>query len=88
MKDELIVGATTLAGTSIGSITVATIPVAVTTTGPAAGIAGWLGMTTTVTTIMSAPVTLPVGGIIATGALLTYGGYKAYKFLKGKESNP
>ena len=51
---------------------------------PAAGVAGWLGFTTTATTIVAAPVTLPVGGIVAAGALLTYGGYQAYKFLHKK----
>lgn len=85
MKDELITGVTTIAGASLGSITVATVPVAVTTTVPAAGIAGWLGLTTTATTVVAAPITLPVGGVIAAGALLTYGGYKVYKHLQGKE---
>ncbi len=88
MRDELIAGATTLAGTSLGSITVATLPVAVVTTAPAAGVAGWLGVTTTATTVIAAPVTLPVGGIVAAGALLTYGGYKAYKFIKNQQNNP
>lgn len=85
MKDELVTGATTIAGASLGSITVATVPVALTTSVPAAGIAGWLGLTTTATTVVAAPITLPVGGVIAAGALLTYGGYKVYKYLKGKE---
>jgi hypothetical protein len=88
MRDELIAGVTTLAGSSLGSITVATLPVAVVTTAPAAGLAGWLGFTTTATTVVAAPVALPLGAIVATGALLTYGGYKAYKFIKGQENNP
>jgi len=81
MKNELIAGITTVAGSSLGSITIATIPTAVTATLPAAGVAGWLGFTTTATTVVAAPVLLPVGGIIAVGALLTYGSYQAYKFL-------
>jgi hypothetical protein len=36
---------------------------------------------------VAAPVTLPVGGIIAAGALLTYGGYQAYKFLNKEQIN-
>lgn len=81
MKNELIAGITTIASSSLGSITIATIPTAVTTTVPAAGVAGWLGFTTTATTIVAAPVMVPVGGIIAVGALLTCGGYIAYEFL-------
>jgi hypothetical protein len=85
MKNEFIAGITTLAGSSLGSITIATVPTALTATAPAAGVAGWLGFTTTATTIVAAPVTLPVGGIVAAGALLTYGGYQAYKFLHKKK---
>ncbi|MEG4352579.1 hypothetical protein QUA74_22925 [Microcoleus sp. LAD1_D3] len=84
MKDELIAGITApgVGGSSLaGSITIATIPIATTATVPAAGLAGLLGLTTTATTIVSAPVTLPVAGIVAVGALLTYGGYKAYNFV-------
>lgn len=76
MKDELILGMTTLAGSSLGSITVATVPVVVTTTTGTSGIAGWLGFTTAATTVMAAPITVPVDGIVTAGALLTYGGYK------------
>ncbi|MBN3905210.1 MAG: hypothetical protein HWQ35_01045 [Nostoc sp. NMS1] len=79
MKDELIAGMATVAGSSLGSITVATVPVVVTTTTYAGGIAGWLGFTTVATTVMAAPITVPVGGIVAAGALLTYGGYKHIK---------
>lgn len=86
MKDELITGVTTIAGASLGTITVATVPVAVTTSVPAAGIAGWLGFTTTVTSVVTAPIALPVGGVIAAGAFLTYGGYKVYKHMKDKEA--
>ncbi len=86
MKSELIAGITTIAGSSLGSITVATVPTAITATVPAAGVAGWLGFTTTATTIVAAPVAVPVGGLIAAGALLTYGGYKAYQHLTTKES--
>jgi hypothetical protein len=86
MKDELIAGITTVAGSSLGSITVATIPTAVTASVSAGGVAGWLGFTTTATTIVAAPVTVPVGGLIAAGALLTYGGVKAYKLLKNQEN--
>jgi len=85
INNGLIAGITTIAGSSLGSITIATVPTAVTATVPAAGVAGWLGFTTTVTTIVAAPVTLPVGGIIAAGALLSYGGYEAYKFLNKKQ---
>ena len=85
MDSKLIAGITTVAGSSMGSITVATVPTTVTAAVPATGVAGWLGFTTTATTIVSAPVTLPVGGVIATGALLTYGGYQAYKFIKKQQ---
>ncbi len=84
MKNEFIAGITTIAGSSLGSITIATVPTAVTATAPAAGVAGWLGFTTTATTIVAAPVTLPVGGLVAAGALLTYGGYQAYKFFNNQ----
>lgn len=87
MNNGLIAGMTTIAGSSMGSITIATVPTAVTATVPAAGIAGWLGFTSTATTIVAAPVTLPVGGIIAAGALLTYGGYQAYKFFNKEQIN-
>lgn len=86
MKNELITGVTTIAGASLGTITVATVPVTVTTAVPAAGIAGWLGFTTTVTSVVTAPITLPVGGVIAAGALLTYGGYTLYNRMKDKEA--
>ncbi len=88
MKDELelIAGITALAGSSFGgAITVATVPTVVSAVAPAAGVAGWLGFTTTVTTIVAAPVSVPVGGVVAVGALLTYGGYKAYNFIKNKK---
>ncbi|MEH2246806.1 hypothetical protein [Nostoc sp.] len=42
MKDELIAGMATLAGSSLRSITVATVPVVVTTTRSVGGIVGWL----------------------------------------------
>jgi hypothetical protein len=42
---------------------------AVASTVSAGGIAGWLGFTTTVTTVVASPITLPVGGVIAVGAL-------------------
>jgi len=85
MKDELIAGITTIAGSSLGSITVATVPTVVTTTVPAAGIAGWFGVTTTATAVVAAPITISVGGVIAVGALLTYGGYKVYNHLRNIE---
>ncbi|MEG4228044.1 hypothetical protein QUA35_17185 [Microcoleus sp. N9_B2] len=76
-----LAGIAALGGSSLGSITIATVPIATTATVPAAGVAGWLGLTTTATTIVTAPVTLSVGGILAAGALLTYGGYQAYKLV-------
>ncbi len=82
MNNGLVAGATAIAGASLGSIPVAAVPVA--TTVPAAGIAGWLGFTTT--TIVSAPITVPVGSIIAAGALLTYGGYRAYQWIKKEQA--
>ncbi len=89
MKDELIAGLTTIAGAgagaSLGSVTVATVPMAVSATVPASGVLGWLGVTTTATTVVAAPITLPVAGIVAVGAFLTYGGYKAYEFIKRNE---
>jgi len=88
MSDELIAGVTALAGTSLGgSLTVATVPVAVTTTTAAGGIAGLLGFTTTATTIVASPVVVPLAGAIALGAALTYGGLKAYEFLKDQQSS-
>jgi hypothetical protein len=85
MKDPLIAGITTLAGSSLGSITIATVPVAVTTTVPAGGIAGLLGFTTTVTTVVASPIIVPVGGILALGALLTYIKYEVNKSSKNQE---
>ena len=84
-KEEIIAVGTTAASTALGSITIATVPVAVTTTVPAAGFWGWLGYTTTATTVAAAPVTVPIAAVVGVGALLTYGGYKAYKYLKNKE---
>jgi len=78
--------ATALTGASLGaSITVATVPVAVTSTVSAGGIAGWLGFTTTVTTVVASPIALPVGGVIAVGGLLVYGAYKAIKLCQAEE---
>ena len=58
--------ATAAATTAIGAkVVVATWAV----TAPSAGIAGWLGFTTTAVTVIS----LPVAGIIITGGLLAYG---------------
>jgi len=87
MKDELslIAGATTIAGASLGSITVATIPVAVTTSAPAWGIAGWMGFTTTTTTVVASPVIVPAAAIVAVGALLGYGVMKAHECMKSQE---
>ena len=85
MKDALMAGVTTVAGTSIGgSITIAVVPTVVSSVVPAAGVAGWLGFTTTVTSIVSAPVTVPVAGLLAAGALLTYGGIQAHKYYTGQ----
>lgn len=86
MRDELIAGATTVAGSALGgSIVVATVPTAVTSVVSTGGFLGFLGFTTTVTSIVSAPVTVPIGGVIAVGALLTYGGVKAYKLLNSQD---
>jgi hypothetical protein len=80
--------ATALAGTSLsGSITLATVPVAVTSTVSAGGLAGLLGFTTTATTIVASPIAVPVAGIIATGALISYGAYEAIKFCRSLECN-
>lgn len=67
-----------------GSITVVTVPTAVTTTVSAGGLAGLLGFTTT-TTIVAAPVTVPIVGVLAVGGLLTYSGVQAYKWIRGRE---
>jgi hypothetical protein len=66
-----ILAASFAAGTA--SITVATV----TSTVPAAGIAGWFGFTTTVVST----VTLPAAGVIAAGGLLGYVAFKAYHSL-------
>ncbi|MDQ5908828.1 MAG: hypothetical protein QG599_921 [Pseudomonadota bacterium] len=88
MRDEIITAATTLAGSSIGgTLTVATIPTLVTSTVPAAGIAGWLGATTTVSTVVAAPVLVPAGAVIAVGSLLAYGAYKTWRYLKAREDS-
>jgi hypothetical protein len=55
-----------------GSITVATLS----STAPAAGIAGWFGLTTTVVTT----VALPVAGVVAVGGLLGYGFFKVARY--------
>ncbi|HEY9804383.1 MAG TPA: hypothetical protein V6D25_28885 [Leptolyngbyaceae cyanobacterium] len=81
MLERAAFGATTIAGASLGgSITVATVPVTVTSAVSAGGLAGLLGFTTTVTTVVSAPVTVPVAGIVAAGALFGYGAYEAIKW--------
>ena len=54
IKNELIAGIAALGSSSLGSITIATVPIATTATVPAAGVAGWLGLTTTATTIVAA----------------------------------
>ena len=79
MNDKIL--ATTAAGSAGvavtgASITIATVPLAVTTTSAASGIAGLLGFTTT-TTIVAAPVVVPAAAIVAIGGLLTLGGIKA-----------
>ena len=79
LDKAIITGITAVGGSSLGTITVATVPTAVTATTAASGLAGLLGFTTTATTIVAAPVTVPVAGVIAVGALLTYGGVKVYK---------
>ena len=80
MNDKIL--ATTAAGSAGvavtgASITIATVPLAVTTTSAASGIAGLLGFTTTTTTIVAAPVVVPAAAIVAIGGLLTLGGIKA-----------
>ncbi|MFB1487676.1 MULTISPECIES: hypothetical protein [unclassified Thiocapsa] len=83
--NALLTAVTTALGTSAtGTITLATIPTAVTTTVPAGGLAGWLGFTTTTTTtVVAAPVTVSVEAVVAVGALLVCGGYLAAKHLRG-----
>lgn len=56
-----------------GSITVATV------TTPAAGIAGVLGFTAT------SAVALPIGGVIAVGALVSYGVHKGLQAAKEED---
>jgi hypothetical protein len=63
------------AAAGAGSIPVATL----TSTVPAAGIAGWFGLTTTVVTT----VTLPVAGVVAVGGLLCYGAFKVVRNFSG-----
>ncbi len=85
---EIIAGITTIASaTSLGSVTVATVPIAVTTTVSAGGIAGLLGFTATTTTIVASPVAVPLGVIIATGLGLAWGGKKVYEYLKDQQGN-
>lgn len=67
------IGAATGASAGLGSITV------LTTTTTAHGILALLGAGTTTV------VALPVAGIVATGGLLTYGGYKVIKYIHNQE---
>ena len=71
----------TAVGTAIGvkTISIATLS----STAPATGIAGWLGFTTTTTTLIAVPVTT----IIAFAGLLSYGLYKGYKYCKKESSS-
>lgn len=86
MSSEIVSALAAVIGASLsGSITVATLPTVVSTTVPASGLLGLLGFTTTASTVVAAPVTVPAGAIIAVGALLVYGGMQAYKHLKVQE---
>ena len=64
----------TSAASGLGSVTVATI----TTTAPAWGPLGWVGLTTTATTA----VALPIAGVVAVGGALVWGGLKVHEALK------
>ncbi|MBK1642530.1 hypothetical protein CKO12_11700 [Chromatium okenii] len=83
MTPQLIVAAATAVSSILpGTLTIATVPVTVSTVVPATGLAGWLGFTTTATTIVAAPITVFPTAIVAVAGLLVYGGIKAYRHLQ------
>jgi len=81
MKQELIAAATVAVSSILpGTLTVATVPTVISTVVPATGLAGWLGFTTTATTIVAAPVVVSTTAIVSVAALVVYGGFLGYRY--------
>jgi hypothetical protein len=80
--DRAVVAAIASASTAAAGLGSATVAV-ITTTSPAWGPLGWLGLTTTAVTT----VALPVAGVVAAVGAATWGGYKVYKILRDKGDN-
>ena len=74
MKALASIAGTAASDISAGSIVVAEV------TAPAAGLLGFLGVTTTTT------IALPVAGIVAAGGLLWFGACKAQEYLESQKS--
>jgi hypothetical protein len=83
MNQELITAAAAAVSSILpGTLTVATVPMTVSTVVPATGLAGWLGFTTTATTIVAVPVVVSTAAIVSVAALVIYGGLKGYQYFK------
>ena len=67
------------AAVSLGTVTIAVF----TTTVPAWGPLGWIGLTAVTTTT----VALPVAGVVVIGGAATWGGIKVYKAMTRKQDN-
>jgi len=81
MNDLKALGA--IASTAVATIGTEVAVATISTTVPAAGIAGFFGFTTIATTV----VTLPVGGVVAAAGLLGFGIYKGVELAR-KQSRP
>jgi hypothetical protein len=79
MSEEDAKALAAIAGTAASAVGAGSIVVAE-VTAPAAGLLGFLGVTTTTT------VALPVAGIIAAGGLLCFGAWKAHEALTSQKS--
>jgi hypothetical protein len=67
------IGRASTAAAGLGSVTVAII----TTTAPAWGPLGWIGLTTTTATTIA----LPVAGVVAVAGAATWAGYRVWKVM-------
>lgn len=79
MSDDDVKALASIAGTAASAVGAGSIVVAE-VTAPAAGLLGFLGVTTTTT------VALPVAGIVAAGGLLWFGACKAHEYLESQKS--
>jgi hypothetical protein len=79
MSENDVNALASIAGTAASAVGAGSIVVAE-ITAPAAGLLGFLGVTTTTT------VALPVAGIVAAGGLLWFGACKAQEYLESQKS--